>query len=83
VRDLARTYTGDALETLVEIMRSKTAHPTSRALAANAILDRAWGKPSQPVGGADDLPPLQGVTRIEVVAVAAAATTAAEREDDA
>lgn len=58
VRDLARVHTADALRTLVTIAANGEAPPAARVSAATAILDRGWGKPSQPVGGADDLPPI-------------------------
>lgn len=40
----ARTYTGEALETLVEVMRNRGANPQTRVAAANAILERGHGK---------------------------------------
>jgi hypothetical protein len=44
VRDLARQHTQTALDTLVEICRyGKT--ETARIAAANALLDRGYGKP--------------------------------------
>lgn len=77
VREAAREYTEEAITTLVEIMRDKEAHATSRATAATAILDRGWGKPSQPVGGAEDLPPIRAVrdlTEAELLAIATGAS---------
>jgi hypothetical protein len=47
VQELARQYTGEALKTLVGIMRNKKAPPAARAMASNAILDRGYGKPAQ------------------------------------
>jgi hypothetical protein len=46
VRDLARKYTPDAIETLVEIMRKGDAADAAKVAAANSLLDRGWGKPS-------------------------------------
>lgn len=40
----ARSYSGEALETLVEIMRNRGANPQTRIAAANSILDRGHGK---------------------------------------
>ena len=40
----ARTFSGEALETLVEVMRNKGANPQTRVAAANAILERGHGK---------------------------------------
>lgn len=49
VRDLARDYTLDAVETLADVMH--TGGPAARVAAANAIIDRGWGKPEQTVQG--------------------------------
>jgi hypothetical protein len=43
VRTLARAYTKEAIEALVLVMRE--GKPSESALAANSLLDRAWGKP--------------------------------------
>ncbi|GJE37830.1 DUF5681 domain-containing protein [Methylobacterium persicinum] len=51
VRELARSLTVEAIETHAEIMRDKAAPPAARGASANAILDRAWGKPTQPIDG--------------------------------
>lgn len=42
---MARAHTGEALATLVTIMTNGDAPATARVSAANAVLDRAWGKP--------------------------------------
>ena len=56
VRELARQYTAQAVETLAEVM--VTGSSSARVSAANAILERGWGKPEQPVTGPDggDIP---------------------------
>lgn len=46
---LAREYTTEAVETLRDIMRDKRAPPGARGSAANSILDRAYGRPSQTI----------------------------------
>ncbi len=38
------------------IAQSKKANPTARAIAANSLLDRGWGKPAQPHVGDDNQP---------------------------
>jgi hypothetical protein len=48
LRELAREYSGKALETLVKICESGE-NETARVAAANALLDRGYGKPSQHV----------------------------------
>jgi hypothetical protein len=51
VQALAREHTPDAIETLVSIMRDGEAAPAARVAAANAILDRGYGKPAQHITG--------------------------------
>jgi hypothetical protein len=52
IRDLAQENSMEALETLVQVMR--TGKPGERLIAANAILDRAYGKPSQSIEVSND-----------------------------
>ena len=47
MRELARKHTTDALKTLVDIMKHKLLPASARVAAANAILDRGYGKPLQ------------------------------------
>jgi hypothetical protein len=68
IRALARVYTAEAVETLVSIMRDKSAPPQARAMAADKLLDRGWGKPAQTIVG-DTENPLQLKTKIEIVIV--------------
>lgn len=67
VRALAQQYTEEAINTLAEIMRNGTSEQ-ARTLAADKLLDRAHGKPSQVVGG-DKENPLTLVHRIERVLI--------------
>jgi hypothetical protein len=57
VRDLARAHTQAALETLVEIASSGESE-SARVSAASAILDRGWGKPTQPLAGDAEMAPI-------------------------
>ena len=54
IRSLARSHTRTAINVLVGIMRSKDATPAARVSAANAILDRGWGKATQPLENGND-----------------------------
>lgn len=56
VADLAREYTPEAIQTLATIMKDEKATRTTRIAAANALLDRAWGRPPQSVGLSFDDP---------------------------
>jgi hypothetical protein len=50
VQEHARQHTTTAIDTLAEIMRNENAAPAARIAAANALLDRGYGKPGQTVG---------------------------------
>jgi hypothetical protein len=54
VRNAARKYTAEAIDTLVLVMRN--GKPAEAAMAANSLLDRGWGKPTLPVSGEDSGP---------------------------
>lgn len=43
--DLARAQTAVAVDVLGKIMADETVTATARIAAANALLDRAWGRP--------------------------------------
>jgi hypothetical protein len=47
IRSLARSHTRAAINVLVGVMRCKDATAAARVSAANAILDRGWGKAPQ------------------------------------
>jgi hypothetical protein len=75
LRDLAREHTTTALETLVAIMTNPKATCTSRVAAANALLDRGYGRPESSVNakvetkqtwGPDALDKLPAAERAEV-----------------
>jgi hypothetical protein len=51
VKELAREHTAEAIQTLVSIMRSPKSPPAARVSAANALLDRGYGKPPQHITG--------------------------------
>jgi hypothetical protein len=53
IRELARTYTDEAINTLAEVMMNTKAPPTARTQAACALLDRGWGKPTQHIEAVD------------------------------
>ncbi|MBR0741494.1 hypothetical protein JQ581_31635 [Bradyrhizobium liaoningense] len=68
IKSLARTQTAHAVRTLVQIMNDKNAPAHARVSAANAILDRGWGRPVQRIES-EDGKPLEFVHRIERVIV--------------
>ncbi|WP_354138981.1 hypothetical protein [Bradyrhizobium sp. LB11.1] len=68
IRSLARSHTRTAVRVLVGIMRSDDATPAARISAANAILDRGWGKAAQPIENDED-GVLELIHRIERIIV--------------
>ena len=68
IRSLARSHTRTALNVLVRVMRNTKAPASARIAAANAILDRGWGKATQPIENGDD-GALELIHRIERVIV--------------
>ena len=54
IRSLARSYTRTAIKVLAGVMSSKDATHAARVAAANAILDRGWGKAPQSRETAED-----------------------------
>jgi hypothetical protein len=59
IREIARPYATEAIETLAHLMRSTTS-ATARLSAANALLDRGYGKPTQTI----DMPAPKDVTEM-------------------
>ena len=49
VQELARQKSPEAIATLASIMEDDKAPPAARVAAANALLDRGYGKPPQPI----------------------------------
>ena len=59
VREAARQKSMAALDVLEAIANDPRAAAVARVQAATAILDRAWGKPAQPLVGDDEGPALR------------------------
>jgi hypothetical protein len=56
IRSLARGHTESAISVLASIMNQKKTPPSARVAAAQVLLDRGWGKPTQPLSGDEDNP---------------------------
>ena len=56
IRSLARAHTKTALRVLAGIMKEPEAPAAARVTAAQVLLDRGWGKPTQLIGGDADNP---------------------------
>jgi len=58
IKALAQTYGPDAIDTLADIMRNEEHPPAARVAAAKELIDRGFGKATQPISGDPDMPPL-------------------------
>ena len=69
IRSLARAHTVTALNVLKRIMGSPKAPASARVAAAQALLDRGWGKAPQPISGDEDNPlKIERVLRVIICA---------------
>ncbi len=59
VRALARAHTETAIEALVEIVGNAKAPPAARVSAANALLDRGYGRPESRIDATIESPTQQ------------------------
>ena len=55
VISLAREHTEASIATLAEIRDNKSAPDSARVAASVALLDRGWGKPTQPIDAEENL----------------------------
>lgn len=55
IKSLARGHTETALNVLAGIMNETSAPHAARVSAANSLLDRGWGKATQPHSGDDEM----------------------------
>ncbi len=56
VKSLARVHTESAVKVLQSIMSEPSAPANCRVHAAEVLLNRGWGKPTQPISGEDGNP---------------------------
>jgi len=68
LRELARSYTDQAIKALVDIMLTGSSEQ-ARITAAGTILDRGYGKPSQPVDGDGEGGAIQLAHKIALIGV--------------
>jgi len=63
IRDLARAHTADAIEALRGIAVDLTAPASARVAASEALLNRAWGRPSLAISAEGEAEPVELVVR--------------------
>ena len=66
IKSLCRTHTRKCIDVLAGLMQETTVPPAVRVAAAQALLDRGWGKPSQVVTGDDSGLPITVIHRVIV-----------------
>src|SRR5690349_22041724 len=67
IRTLARRHSKAAVKILAAIMNDEEGPATARVSAAQALLDRGWGKAAQPLAGEEvGLPILARIERVIV-----------------
>jgi hypothetical protein len=67
IKALAKKHSKAAIKVLAAIMNQPDGPATARVSAAQALLDRGWGKAAQPVAGEDGgLPVLGKIERVIV-----------------
>src|ERR1043166_2505569 len=79
IRPLAQDHTEDAIKTLAEITKQAAASPAARVSAAIALLDRGWGKSTQPIS--PDADSLQDATTDELRALLDTVRSLRARDD--
>ena len=79
IRSLAQAHTEDAIATLAAITTQKDASPAARVSAAIALLDRGWGKSTQPIS--PDADPLEDATTDELRALLDTVRSLRARDD--
>lgn len=65
VRELARGATVKALNRAIELIDSPDENVALKAV--NTVLDRAWGKPTQPVDGDGEGGPIRNLVEVRFV----------------
>lgn len=53
LRQAAQSHTAEAIAAILKIARDPKSKPEVKLDAWNKILDRGWGKPTQPIEGGD------------------------------
>jgi Family of unknown function (DUF5681) len=83
VKQAAREHTEAAIEALVGVVSNEEAPAAARVAAANAILDRGWGKPESYTNMAHHNKPLRELTDAELTAIINEAESESDNEAEA
>ena len=66
IKSLAREQTQKAIDVLTAVMMQPKTAPAARVAAAQALLDRGWGRPAQVVTGDESGVPISVIHRVIV-----------------
>lgn len=69
VRELAKQFTREALETIVDLMLCPDEKGSVRLAAAEAILSRGWGRPEQSVNVTHNEVPIEQRTTYDLIRI--------------
>lgn len=58
LREMAREHTEVALQALIDVASGSQSSDAAKVAASVALLDRGWGKPTQPISGDDEAAPI-------------------------
>lgn len=69
LREIAREHMEKAVEALLSVLSDPDSPAAARVSAANSLLDRGYGKPSQPIDGDGEGGPVRTINEIILRAV--------------
>lgn len=64
--EVARDHTESALATLAEVAANKQEGGSARVSAAKELLDRGWGRATQPISGDPEGAPIQTEQKVDI-----------------
>ncbi len=67
VRDAARSFTLPAIKTLAKVMNDEDAPHSARVQAAEALLNRGWGRPQQNIEAKIDVAAMHSVHAAQLI----------------
>lgn len=64
--EIARDHTEDAIKVLAEVMKNAASAEGARVSAAKELLDRGWGRATQPISGDPEGAPIQTEQKVDI-----------------
>lgn len=71
VKEIARGYGPEIIGLLIKMARDDETPHAAKVAAMKEIMDRGYGKSTQPISGAEDAPPIQvrAITEVKIIGV--------------